>query len=90
VAVVKAKEVITANQKMLDILKQAKGIAPSRATMRIRGESGTGKELLATFIHQHSQHPQAPYVALITFWKNSAAPSNLAQQNARIQGRGSR
>ena len=72
---VKVKEIITANQRMLDILKQAKGVAPSRATVLIRGESGTGKELLAAYVHQHSRHPQAPYVAL----NCAALPDTLAE-----------
>ncbi len=74
-AAAKVKEIITADPKMLDILKQARGVAPSRATILIRGESGTGKELLAAFIHQHSQHPQAPYVAL----NCAALPDTLAE-----------
>jgi len=69
------KEIITQNSNMLDILKQARGIAPSRATVLIRGESGTGKELLAAYVHQHSRHPQAPYVAL----NCAALPDTLAE-----------
>ena len=72
---VKVKETITANQKMLDILKQARGVAPSSATVLIRGESGTGKELLAAYVHQHGRHPQAPYVAL----NCAALPDTLAE-----------
>lgn len=72
---VKVKEIITANQKMLDILKQARGVAPSSATVLIRGESGTGKELLAAYVHQHGRHPQAPYVAL----NCAALPDTLAE-----------
>ena len=71
----KVKEIITANQNVLDILKQARGVAPSSATVLIRGESGTGKELLAAYIHQHSRHPQAPYVAL----NCAALPDTLAE-----------
>ena len=69
------KEIITQNSNMLDILKQARAIAPSRATVLIRGESGTGKELLAAYVHQHSRHPQAPYVAL----NCAALPDTLAE-----------
>ena len=69
------KEIITQNQIMLGILKQACGVAPSKATVLIRGESGTGKELLAAYIHQHSRHPEAPYVAL----NCAALPDTLAE-----------
>ena len=69
------KVIITRNQIMLGILKQARGVAPSNATVLIRGESGTGKELLAAFIHQHSRHPEAPYVAL----NCAALPDTLAE-----------
>lgn len=71
----KVKEIITANPNVLDILKQARGVAPSSATVLIRGESGTGKELLAAYIHRHSRHPQAPYVAL----NCAALPDTLAE-----------
>ena len=69
------KEIVTQNQIMLEILKQARGVAPSNATVLIRGESGTGKELLAAYVHQHSRHPEAPYVAL----NCAALPDTLAE-----------
>ena len=72
---VAGKEIITRNQKMMDILKQARGVAPSNATVLIQGESGTGKELLAAYVHQHSRHPEAPYVAL----NCAALPDTLAE-----------
>lgn len=72
---VAGKQIITHNQKILDILKQARGVAPSNATVLIQGPSGTGKELLAAYVHQHSRHPQAPYVAL----NCAALPDTLAE-----------
>lgn len=72
---VAAKKIITHNQKILDILKQARGVAPSNATVLIQGPSGTGKELLAAYVHQHSRHPEAPYVAL----NCAALPDTLAE-----------
>jgi len=72
---VTGKEIISRNQEMLDILKLARGIAPSAATVLIQGESGTGKELLAAYVHQHSRHPEAPYVAL----NCAALPDTLAE-----------
>ena len=69
------KVILTRNSKMIDILKQARGVAPSSATVLIQGESGTGKELLAAYVHQHSLHPEAPYVAL----NCAALPDTLAE-----------
>jgi DNA-binding NtrC family response regulator len=74
-SVAHGKEIATQNRTMLDILKQARGVAPSSATVLIRGESGTGKELLAAYVHQHSRHPEAPYVAL----NCAALPDTLAE-----------
>ena len=69
------KEIITRSSKLKDILKQAQNIAPSSATVLIQGESGTGKELLAAFVHRHSLHPDAPYVAV----NCAALPDTLAE-----------
>jgi len=69
------KVILTRNSKMLDIIEQARGVAPSSATVLIQGESGTGKELLAAYVHQHSLHPEAPYVAL----NCAALPDTLAE-----------
>jgi len=70
-----SKAILTRNSKMIDILKQARGVAPSSATVLIQGESGTGKELLAAYVHQHSLNPEAPYVAL----NCAALPDTLAE-----------
>ena len=72
---VAGKEIITRSQPMLDILKQIREVAPSKATVLIQGESGTGKELLAAYVHHHSQYPEAPYVAL----NCAALPDTLAE-----------
>ena len=69
------KEIITCNAELLAILKQAKSIAPSKATVLIQGESGTGKELLAAYIHRYGLHPKEPYVAL----NCAALPETLAE-----------
>jgi DNA-binding NtrC family response regulator len=69
------KEIITRNAELMEILKQARNIAPSKATVLIQGESGTGKELLAAYIHRHGLQPNAPYVAL----NCAALPDTLAE-----------
>jgi len=69
------KEIITRSPKLKAILKQAREIAPSSATVLIQGESGTGKELLAAYVHRHSLHPEAPYLAI----NCAALPETLAE-----------
>lgn len=71
----KAKEIITRDGTLLNILKTAKNVSPSNATVLIQGESGTGKELLASFIHQHGRGDKAPYVAV----NCAALPDSLAE-----------
>ncbi len=71
----KDKEIITRDEKLINILKLAKNIASSNATVLIQGESGTGKELLASFIHQHGRGNKAPYVAV----NCAALPGSLAE-----------
>ena len=57
-------EIVTANPKMLALLKVAAEVAQSQASVLIQGESGTGKELLARFIHSHSRRRTGPFVAI--------------------------
>ena len=72
---IKVKKIITKDENLLNILKTAKNIASSNATVLIQGESGTGKELLASFIHQHGRGKKEPYVAL----NCAALPDSLAE-----------
>jgi len=69
------KEIITRNRKLEDMLSRARAVAPSTATVLIQGESGTGKELLAAYVHYHSRHSEAPYVAV----NCAALPDTLAE-----------
>jgi DNA-binding NtrC family response regulator len=69
------KALVTQDPALLDILKLAKSVATSRATILIQGESGTGKELLATYIHEHSGFKDEPYVAI----NCAALPDTLAE-----------
>ena len=45
----------------LDVIRQA---APSSATVLLLGESGTGKELFARALHESSQRPAGPFIAI--------------------------
>ncbi len=56
--------IITKNQKMKNLLRDAKEIADSRASVLIQGESGTGKELFARYIHHCSNRRNRPFVAI--------------------------
>jgi two-component system response regulator FlrC len=69
------KTFITHDPRLLEVLQMGRQVARSMATVLIQGESGTGKELLAAFIHRHSLHPEAPYVAV----NCAALPEHLAE-----------
>jgi two-component system response regulator GlrR len=56
--------IITRSPKMEDLLRQARLVADSDASVLIRGESGTGKELLARAIHRASRRRDKPFVGV--------------------------
>jgi two-component system response regulator GlrR len=58
------RDIITRNPKMENLLRQARMVAQSDASVFIHGPSGSGKELLARAIHRGSARAARPFVAV--------------------------
>jgi len=59
-----AKPVIGKDPAWLAVIRKARAVASSTATVLVQGESGTGKEVLARFIHRESDRREEPFAAL--------------------------
>jgi len=59
-----AREIVTQNKTMLEMVKFAGDIAYSKSTVLISGETGTGKEMVARYIHQCSPRADKPFMAV--------------------------
>ena len=57
-------EIVTRSAKMDDLLRRARLVADSMASVLVLGESGTGKELLARAIHAASNRASKPFMAI--------------------------
>jgi two-component system response regulator GlrR len=58
------RDIITRAPHMEDLLRQARLVAESDASVLIYGESGTGKELLARAIYRASRRFDKPFIAI--------------------------
>ena len=55
---------IGSSQALEKMLRQARAVADTCATVLITGENGTGKEMLARAIHEESQRADGPFIAV--------------------------
>jgi two-component system response regulator AtoC len=69
------KNIISKNEKMLDIFEVIKKVAPYKSTILITGESGTGKELIARALHYNSDRSERPFIPV----NCGAIPENLLE-----------
>lgn len=67
--------ILTRSPVMENLLRQAKMVADTDASVFIQGESGSGKELLARAIHNRSQRNTKPFIAI----NCGAIPENLLE-----------
>lgn len=56
--------IIAHSANMINVLRQAVTIAPTKTNVLILGETGSGKGLLATLIQQHSSRAKKPFIKI--------------------------
>lgn len=59
-----APRIVGRNPAIARVMKLARQVAPSKATVLITGESGTGKEMFARYLHAQSKRANGPFVAV--------------------------
>ena len=70
-----AVDPIASSPQMQGVLRLAREVADSTATVLVQGESGTGKEVVARYIHRHSGRGGRSFVAV----NCAALPENLLE-----------
>lgn len=56
--------IVGRNPAIARVMRLARQVAPSKATVLITGESGTGKEMFARYLHAQSKRANGPFVAV--------------------------
>lgn len=78
-------DLLSCSPLMDDVIRRARLIADSDASVMILGESGTGKEVMAKAIHRASRRKDRPFVAV----NCAAIPENLLESELFGHRRGS-
>jgi DNA-binding NtrC family response regulator len=68
-------DVVFQSKEFAEVIKMAKQVAPSEASVLISGESGTGKEVIAKFIHNNSKRKNKDFISV----NCAAIPENLLE-----------
>lgn len=66
---------VVADERSKELLKLAKKVATTDASVMVLGPSGSGKEVLAQYIHQHSLRKEETFVAI----NCAAIPENMLE-----------
>lgn len=61
---VKGPSIVGQHPAIARVMKLARQVAPSKATVLITGESGTGKEMFARYLHAQSKRATGPFIAV--------------------------
>ena len=69
------EEMVAEDPVSQELVRMARKVADSDATIMITGESGAGKEVLAQYIHRHSSRAEQPFVAI----NCAAIPENMLE-----------
>ncbi len=69
------RDMVAEDPASQELVRLARRVAESDATVLITGESGVGKEVLARFIHSHSKRAEGPFVAI----NCAAIPENMLE-----------
>lgn len=66
---------IVEDSASVELLKLAKKVATTDASVMVLGPSGSGKEVLAKYVHSHSSRAEQPFVAI----NCAAIPENMLE-----------
>jgi two-component system NtrC family response regulator len=67
--------IVTSSDEMLKVARTIERVASTNVSVMLLGASGTGKELLARAVHERSDRPAGPFIAI----NCAAIPENLLE-----------